>query len=381
MIPQQFLSLESRKKLYYFFQKRIKKFFFLIRKNFNKKFFFHYFIFMFRRMKSLFFQTDLFKPINTFNWISYFFFNTDFDSLWKSSKRSQFLLKKQEKNNWLSFLKLIQIYLFRLDFFLSKIFSFLSISQVRFLINSSYFFINGKILNHIQFFLSNFDFIEVHNGLENTFSQWSIFSLRLHFNRLLNFSHYNYVFVKKIYYEKLFFFIKKWIYNSLNINFLLFNESYKFYIFQEWNVQFSYKWKSLDFFKDFNFFKTDDTHSIFKELFSFLYHYYSFLKRSFPQKDYDSLIQIYEQTSFDFLMKYQQLNQLKWSYLRRIKLKNSFLFLNVCIFFSQSLYELKILNLLVFNNYLSLYFFFFFLKFYFYFFLLIFFFFIFFFFV
>jgi hypothetical protein len=96
-IPQQLISLESRKKLYYFFQKRIKKFFFLIRKNFNKKFFFHYFVLMFKRIKPLLFHTSLFQSINFFDLISYFFFDHDFHTLFKFSKKKY--LKKEEKNN------------------------------------------------------------------------------------------------------------------------------------------------------------------------------------------------------------------------------------------------------------------------------------------
>jgi hypothetical protein len=81
MIPKQLISLESRKKLFYFFQKKIKKFFFLIKKNFNKKFFFHYFVLMFKKVKTLLYQTSFFQPIHYFDFLSYFFFDQSLNTL------------------------------------------------------------------------------------------------------------------------------------------------------------------------------------------------------------------------------------------------------------------------------------------------------------
>jgi hypothetical protein len=357
-IPEQFISLESRKKLYYFFQKKIKKFFFLIKKNFNKKFFFHYFILMFKRVKSILFQSTWFQSKDYFDFLSYFFLDHSFDTLWKWSKKKS--LKKEEKKNWFFFLSLLQSYFYRFDFFLLRIFNFLSLSKIRFLIHHGYFFVNGSLLKNEKYFLSNYSFIEISKGFENVFIQWYIFSLKLYFDELLKFSHKNHFLLKTIFYKKLFFFIKKWMLTSQHPSFLCLKTSYQNFIWScfqfrhSWDVFDYYKFKGLYFLKDF-FFNFQSIDSFFQNLCFFLFFYYSFFKNKDDKTD--SLIEFYEQNNYKFFTYYQKMNRFRWLSPFFRKRRSFSHIMNLFFFFSDSWHDFRVFNLLVFYNFFSLYFF------------------------
>jgi hypothetical protein len=278
------------------------------------------------------------------------------NTLWKFLNKNY--LKKEEKNHWFFFFSLIQNYFYRFDFFLFKIFNFLSLSKIRDLIHQGYFLVNGFFLKHENFFLSNYSFLEIDKGFENVFFQWYIFSLKFYFDKLLNFSYKNYFFFKRIYYKILFFFIKKWISDESFSWFLLsFHQSYYNFVFFSWKkneLNDFYKWKGLYFLKDLSF-NFDRVDSIFINLYSFLHHYFLFLKKE--NNDVDHFLEFYEQKNLEFLKYDQQMNQLKWSSFFQ-KRRSFFFLMNLFFFYSDSWFDLRNFNWFIFKNYFSLYFFF-----------------------
>jgi hypothetical protein len=209
-LPSQLLPMGNRKKFYNLINKKFKRFFLIIKKKLNKKFFFFYLVQLFRKIKFLFVKSDAFlnKKTFLFDFFSLLSLETKYSSLLQVYKQH---VKKDNflRNRFLSFFNMISFFLYRIDYYLSKIFSFISIVKIRDFIFKCGIFINNKKIQTIHVFLSKYDLVQLPKHFFYGIHNFYIFSLKSYFDFICNSSYKKHINVKFLYYVTLFKNIKK----------------------------------------------------------------------------------------------------------------------------------------------------------------------------
>ena len=209
-LPTQLLPLGNRKKFYNLFNKKFRRFFVQIKKKLNKKFFFFYLVFLFRKIKFLFFKSDAF--LNKKNFLFDFFSIMSFESKYTSLLQLYRQVQKKDsfiKNKFLSFFNLIFFFLYRIDFFLYKYFNFFSLEYIRRFIFSGGVAVNNNNINTVNYYLPKYALIKIPSLIYYIYNKLYIFSLQLHINNLNNYIYKKNNNLKFFYYHELFKKLKK----------------------------------------------------------------------------------------------------------------------------------------------------------------------------
>jgi len=204
-LPTQLLPLGNRKKFYNLINKKFKRFFILIKKKLNKKFFFYYLVQMFRKIKFLFVKSDPF--LNKKNFLFDFFSTLSLESKYSSLLQYYKQHNKKDslvKNKFLSFFNLISFFLYRVDFFLFKLLSFFSISNIRDMIFKIGITINNKLVKTTHYFLNKYDLIKLPSFFISSFKKLYIFCLKYYFDFITKYSYKNINNIKGKYYTELY---------------------------------------------------------------------------------------------------------------------------------------------------------------------------------
>lgn len=215
-LPSQLLPLGNRKKFYNLINKKFKRFFVLIKKKLNKKFFFYYLVQMFRKIKFLFVKSDAFLNKKTF--LFDFFSTLSLESKYSSLLQYYRQHNKKDsllKNKFLSFFNLISFFLYRLDFFLFKMLSFFSISNIRDMIFNTGVMVNNKRIKTIHYFLNKYDLLQIPSSFLLNFKKLYIFALKYFFDFMNKYSYKKLNNIKLYYYVELYKKIKN--FSSVNL--------------------------------------------------------------------------------------------------------------------------------------------------------------------
>ncbi len=195
-LPTQLLPLGNRKKFYNLINKKFKRFFILIKKKLNKKFFFFYLVQMFRKIKFLFIKSDAFlnKKTFLFDFFSNLILEAKYSSLlqyYRQHNKKDSLLK----NKFLSFFNLMSFFLYRIDYFLFKLLSFFSLSYIRSVVFNYGVFVNNKLVNTTNYFLSKYDLIKLPSFISCSYRKLYIFCIKFYFDFI---NRYSYKFINNI---------------------------------------------------------------------------------------------------------------------------------------------------------------------------------------
>lgn len=218
-LPSQLLPMGNRKKFYNLINKKFKRFFLIIKKKLNKKFFFYYLVQLFRKIKFLFVKSDAFlnKKTFLFDFFSILSLETKYSSLLQVYKQ---YVKKDNflKNRFLSFFNMVSFFLYRIDYYLSKLFNFISIIKIRDFIFKYGVLINNKKIQTIHLFLSKYDLIKLPSYFFYGISNFYIFSLKRYFDFMSNVSYKKQINIKHLYYVVLFKTIKNKVINGVYLS-------------------------------------------------------------------------------------------------------------------------------------------------------------------
>lgn len=277
-LPTQLLPLGNRKKFYNLINKKFKRFFILIKKKLNKKFFFFYLVQMFRKVKFLFIKSDAFlnKKNFLFDFFSVLSLESKYDSLLQvykqHNKKDNFL-----KNRFVSFFNMISFFLYRIDYFLFKSFSFFSLEEIRSYIFNTGVFINNKRISSIYFFLNKYDLVSL--PLLSKLKLFYIFSLKYYFDLVNKYIYKKNNDLKLNYYLELYKKIKnkneKWRFLKLKKNVKLVNINISYTELMDQIYSFFFKIKK----NKYNSFYTFDTLNRYKNNYKIEFQFPFFLKQ------------------------------------------------------------------------------------------------------
>ena len=266
-LPIQLLPLGNRKRFYNLINKKFKRFFLLIKKKLNKKFFFFYLVQLFRKIKFLFLKSDAFlnKKTFLFDFFSILSLESNYFKLIQVYKQN---IKKDTflKNRFLSFFNMIYFFLYRLDYYLFKSFSFINLNDIRNIIFKLGIYVNNKKIQTIHYFLNKYDLVElpISSSFFNGFSNKYIFLLQRYFSFISSYSYKKQLDIKKNYYLALYKKILK-----LDSNFLyLFRKKIKCFNSSEYLVfldqLYSFFFKIKKFKSIYNFDNLNNGKNIYK---------------------------------------------------------------------------------------------------------------------
>jgi hypothetical protein len=204
-LPTQLLPLGNRKKFYNLINKKLKRFFIKIKKKLNKKFFFYFMVQLFRKIKFLFVQSDPF--LNKKNFLFDFFSNLSFESKYGTLLQYYRQHNKKDsllKNRFVSFFNLISFFIYRIDFFLFKLLSFFSLSDIRNIIFKTGIYVNNKLIKTMHCFLRKYDLVKLPSFFIINYKKLYIFCLKLYFDFINKYSFKHLNNIKLKYYIELF---------------------------------------------------------------------------------------------------------------------------------------------------------------------------------
>ena len=280
-MPTQLVPLGNRKKFYNLINKKYKRFFLLLKKKLNKKFVFHYLILMFRKLKDLFIKSD---PITSKEKFIYELFSTlIFESKYSSLLQTYKQQNKNEnmnKNKLMSFFNLISFFLYRIDFFLLKTLSYISLSDIRMMIFEGQVVINNLPVSTMYYRLNKYDLVELPNRILSRNKRFYVFALQLHFTLINNYPHIKVLQeLKHRYYVEL----SKKI-NKSNANSLYLKQIKKSVIRMKMNSYVDLIDQVHNFFfnlkdRKYNSFYTFDTLNNYKESYNIEYEFPFYLKK------------------------------------------------------------------------------------------------------
>jgi len=232
---------------------------------------------LFRKIKFLFVKSDAFlnKKNFLFDFFSVLSLESKYISLLQIYKQH---IKKDNfvRNRFLSFFNMISFFLYRIDYYLFKSLSFISLVEVRNFVFKHGIIVNNVKVQTINFFLCKYDLVKLPVIFTSAFENKFIFALKYYFNFISTYSYKKYVNIKKIYYIALYSLVKKATLNGLYLTTLKkkINVIYSSYIFLLDDLfSFFLKQKKSSFVSLYNF----DTLNNLKDQYKIEYQFPFFL--------------------------------------------------------------------------------------------------------